>query len=227
MATTEAPGILAEHYQKTFELTLSTWEQRNRTFLILLGVVGAAALLTFNVSQAQPLLVDVIANVLGIDDAARRADLRTSFPYGLIQSILLMVVLYLMLILYHRTTLIIRNYQYLAAVEAELREGLELEPRSVSFTREGTFYRHAPHILSKWIAVTYVLMLGVLLASFLGMRIVADFGSKQYAFAAMDMVIALPTLFYFCAYAHASSGLIRAAVDRVWGRLRKDQVSPR
>ena len=183
--------------------------------------MGAATLLTFNVSQAQPLLVDVIANVLGIDDAARRADLRTSFPYGLIQSILLMVVLYLMLILYHRTTLIIRNYQYLAALEAELREGLGLDPASLSFTREGTFYRRAPHILSKWIAVTYVLMLGVLLAAFLGMRVVTDIDSGQYAFAIVDVVIAVPTLFYFAAYAHASSGLIRSFVTAIRARVRR------
>ena len=34
--------VLAEHYQKTFELTLMTWEKRNQTFLLLLAVVGAA-----------------------------------------------------------------------------------------------------------------------------------------------------------------------------------------
>ena len=44
------PGteLLAEHYQKTYELTLSMWEQRNRTFLVLLGTVGVATILTFN-----------------------------------------------------------------------------------------------------------------------------------------------------------------------------------
>src|SRR5262245_65882553 len=92
--------LLAEHYQKTFELTLTVWEQRNRTFLILLAVVGVASLLTFNVSQAQPLLADLISKTVGVEDATRRAELRTSFPYGLIQSILLMVVLYLTLLLY-------------------------------------------------------------------------------------------------------------------------------
>jgi hypothetical protein len=86
--------LLAEHYQKTFELTLSVWEQRNRTFLMLLGVVGAASLLTFNVSQAQPILADLIAEAVGAEGATRRAELRTSFPYGILQSILLMVVLY-------------------------------------------------------------------------------------------------------------------------------------
>jgi hypothetical protein len=64
------PGteLIAEHYQKTYELTLAMWEQRNRTFLILLATVGIATLLTFNVSQAQPLLVDLIANAVGIEE---------------------------------------------------------------------------------------------------------------------------------------------------------------
>jgi hypothetical protein len=32
---------LVAHYQKTYELTYRLWEQRNRTFLFLLGAVSA------------------------------------------------------------------------------------------------------------------------------------------------------------------------------------------
>jgi hypothetical protein len=208
---TMRPGteLLADHYQKTFELTLTVWEQRNRTFLMLLGVVGAATLLTFNVSQTQPLLVDVISTLLGIDDAARRAELRTSFPYGLIQSILLMVVLYLMLILYHRTTAILRNYHYLAALEDELRQGLELSPSSVSFTREGRFYAKDKVPMGATIGLTYVLMLFFLLIPFLWMRIYTDFASGRYWFGVMDSVLAVPILFFYGAYAFSSSGFLR------------------
>ena len=146
--------LLAEHYQKTFELTLTVWEQRNRTFLILLAVVGVASLLTFNVSQAQPLLADLISKTVGVEDATRRAELRTSFPYGLIQSILLMVVLYLTLLLYHRTTFILRSYEYLAAIEKELRDALALSSQMVSFTRESSFYMQHRPALSKVIGAT-------------------------------------------------------------------------
>ena len=39
--------LLAEHYQKTYELTYEFWKQRNRTFILLIGVIGVATLLTF------------------------------------------------------------------------------------------------------------------------------------------------------------------------------------
>jgi hypothetical protein len=137
--------ILAEHYQKTFELTLITWEKRNQTFLLLLGVVGAATLLTSNVPQAQPLLVDLVMKLLGITEATRAAELRSSFPYWLIQSILQMKVMYLMLILYQRTVTIQRLYKYMALLEDEIREALTLASTTKSFTREGSFYEaHKP-----------------------------------------------------------------------------------
>ena len=77
--------LLAEHYQKTFEFTSKLWEQRNRTFLWLLFVVGSGTLLTFRVSQAEPLLVDFVADIFNIENEERINELRTSFPYGLIQ----------------------------------------------------------------------------------------------------------------------------------------------
>ena len=176
---------------------------------MLLAVVGVATLLTFNVAAAQPLLVDVIASILGIDDPARRAELRTSFPYGLIQSILLMVVLYLMLILYHRTTAILRNYEYLAAVEHEIRDSLELPASMISFSREGRFYAKAKVRLAPAIGLAYVLMLFFLLVPFLAMRIFTDFASGQYWFGAIDVVLAVPTLLFYAAYALSSSGFLR------------------
>jgi hypothetical protein len=196
--------LLTEHYQKTFEVTLAVWEQRNRTFLVLLAVVGGATLLTFNVSQAQPLLVDLIAKTLSVENADRQKELRASFPYGLIQSILLMVVLYLTLVLYHRTTFIIRSYRYLEALEREIRSGMELSADSVAFTREGGFYWNQRPFLSKAVGASYVGMLGLLLVAFLGMRIFTDFSSGNVWFAVVDVVLAMPTLLFFSAYALSS-----------------------
>ena len=155
----EKVSVLAEHYQKTFELALMTWEKRNRTFLFLLGVVGVATLLTFNVPQAQPLLADLVMKVLDIADTNRAAELRSSFPYGLIQSILLMVVMYLMLILYHRTVTIQRFYKYLALLENEIRDALALTDTATSFTRESSFYQTHKPVLGPFVAVAYVGML--------------------------------------------------------------------
>jgi len=201
--TTEV-GLLADHYQKTFELTLETWERRNRTFLLLLVVVGVATLLTFNVAQAEPLLVDWIAKLLGITDGSRIRELRGSFPYGILQSILLMVIFYLTVVLYHRTATIHRFYKYLALIEPEIRHGMNLSPHSHSFTRESTFYlKHKP-FLGRFVAASYVGSLGLLLVSFLGARIFTDFSHGNFGVGLSDLVVALPTGMFFYAYARTS-----------------------
>ncbi|MGF6408363.1 hypothetical protein [Paraburkholderia sp. MM5482-R1] len=200
----ESAQIVAEHYQKTYELTLQMWEQRNTTFMQLLAVVGVAALLTLNVPQAQPLLVGLIAKVAGISGESGLRDLRRGFPYGLIQSILLMVILYLMAILYHRTALIRRCYAYLGAMEPEIKTSLHLKPEAVAFTRESTFYRQHEAPFGRLVAITYVGMLGALLASFLGAHIFADFSHGNYMIGVADVALAIPTILFFTAYARLS-----------------------
>lgn len=206
--------LLAEHYQKTFEVTLSFWEQRNRIFLILLFVVATGAFLTFKVSQAEPLLVDYVAHLIGIENKDRIAELRSSFPYGLIQSIILMVILYLMVQLYHRTITITRNYEYLSCVEQEIRDRLELQFFSVSFTREGSFYWGHTSALSKWIGVAYILMLGILLVAFLVMRLYGDFCFGNIAVIVSDIFLSLTILIFFVAYSYSSSSVVRSFFRR-------------
>jgi hypothetical protein len=202
--------LLAEHYQKAHEQTNYFWEKRNRTFLILLGVIGAGTLLTYKVPLAAPLLADLVSKLLGIEDAAQRAELRNSFPYGLLQSILLMVVFYLTVSLYHHTTSIQRGYLYLEKVEEDIRQSLSLPESSVSFTREGRFYwTYRPRFFSSLLGAVYVGMLGLLLMAFLGMRIYDDFSSGQRLFGVVDVLIAAPTLLFFCAYAVSSSWWFR------------------
>jgi hypothetical protein len=201
--------LLAEHYQKAHEQTNSFWEKRNRTFLILLGVIGAATLLTYKVPLAAPLLADLVSKLLGIEDAAQRAELRNSFPYGLLQSILL-IVFYLTVSLYHHTTSIQRGYLYLEKVEDDIRKSLGLPESSVSFTREGSFYwTYRPRFFSSLLGAIYVGILGLLLLAFLGMRIYDDFSSGQTLFGVVDVLIAAPTLLFFCAYAVSSSWWFR------------------
>jgi hypothetical protein len=84
----ENAELLADHYQKTYELTFELWKQRNMTFLLLLAVIGAATLLTFGSAQTNPLLIDWIAKVLGISEAcppektSEEADFGRSFRSG-------------------------------------------------------------------------------------------------------------------------------------------------
>jgi hypothetical protein len=200
----ESIKLTAEHYQKTYELTLQMWEQRNTTFLLLLAVVGVAAVLTFNVPQAEPLLVDIIAKVVGITDVGRLNELRQSFPYGVVQSILLMTILYLMVILYHRTAFIRRCYSYLSAIEPEIKRGLGLTDPAVAFTRESTFYQQNKAPFARYVAWTYIAMLGSLLLAFLGWRIYLDFASCNMLFGFIDVALAAPTLLFFVGYARSS-----------------------
>ena len=202
--------LIAEHYQKTFELTLTLWHKRNTTFIILLLVVGIGTLLTFNVNQAQPLLVDYIAKIFGIEHPKRLEELRGSFPYGLIQSIVLMVVLYLMIQLYHRTINITRNYRYLGHLENEIRSELNLSQNAKSFTREGVFYETEKPKFSNTIGIAYILILGILLFSFSIMRVYSDIKTLNILFVFIDLVLSLATIFYFVLYAHSSSSFVQS-----------------
>ncbi|CAI0994857.1 TPA: hypothetical protein ACSTLY_003552 [Serratia fonticola] len=200
----EEKTLLVDHYHKTYDLTYSVWESRNMTLLILLAVVGFSTLLTFNVSEAQPLLVDIIAKLCGITDSARIAELRTTFPYGIIQSIFVIIVFYLMLNLYQKTRFIRRGYLYLSGVESDIRATLNLGEYNVSFTREGEFYEKNQSIAGVITGVSYVLILGLLLMSFLGMRLCTDWQTHQFTIFGVDLILTLGITFFYIAYACVS-----------------------
>ncbi|MCJ3377183.1 hypothetical protein LNY74_05820 [Klebsiella pneumoniae] len=196
--------LLVEHYHKTYDLTFSVWESRNQSLLILLAVVGFSTLLTFNVSETQPLLVDVIAKLCGIASDDRIKELKKSFPYGVIQSIFIIVIFYLTINLYHKTCFIRRSYQYLSGLETDIRMALNLPTGSVSFTREGDFYNNHRTFSSFMTGLSYVLILGVLLVSFLGMRLLNDLHAKDYFILITDACLTLGVLYFFSIYAHTS-----------------------
>ncbi|MBN3145578.1 hypothetical protein [Pectobacterium brasiliense] len=196
--------LLVEHYHKTYDLTFSVWENRNQTLLILLAVVGFSTLLTFNVSEAQPLLVDIIAKLCGIASDDRIKELKKSFPYGLIQSIFIIVVFYLTINLYHKTCFIKRSYQYLSGLETDIRSALNLPTSSVSFTREGDFYNNHRTFSSFMTGLSYVIILGVLLVSFLSMRLLNDLHAQDYFILITDACLAFGILYFFSIYAYTS-----------------------
>lgn len=180
------------------------WQQRNRTFLILIAAIGVASLFTFRVPQAEPLLVDVITKILGITDSARISQLRSGFPFGIIQSIVLVVVFYLVVNLNHRASYILRNYHYLSRLEKEIHARLALPPDSVAFTREGKFYWGDPPRLRGWVPRVYIGMLGLLLIAFLAGRVIEDFRSCNWVLGVVDLAIALPTVVFYADYALSS-----------------------
>lgn len=196
--------LLVEHYHKTYDLTFSVWENRNQTLLILLAVVGFSTLLTFNVSEAQPLLVDIIAKLCGVASDDRIKELKKSFPYGLIQSIFIIVVFYLTINLYHKTCFIKRSYQYLSGLETDIRSALNLPTSSVSFTREGDFYNNHRTFSSFMTGLSYVIILGVLLVSFLSMRLLNDLHAQDYFILITDACLSFGILYFFSIYAYTS-----------------------
>jgi hypothetical protein len=203
----EVTKVLIEHYQKTYELTYSLWQQRNSAFLILMGVIGLAALLTFQSAQAQPLLVDFIAHFVGIKDSERLNELRAGFPFRLMNEIVLAVIFYLVVNLNHRANYVLRNYKYLARLEHDIRKRSEMSD-SVAFTRESTFYWQARSPLGGLVKWVYIGMLGIVLVAFLGGRIFEDVGaigdSGGMWWVILDVGLAIPTLLFYAEYAWSS-----------------------
>jgi len=199
--------LLIDHYQKTYEITYELWKARNRLFPTLAMVIGGGALLAFRVPEAEPLFVAVLAGLLRLDPA-QQANLQASFPFEIVQTVILVIVFHLMLDLYRHTLDITRTYQYLNRLEDEIRQIASLPEKSVAFTREGRFYQeHKPRGLAGGIRWVYTLALGVLLAVFLYARIAGDIQQGNWLFTGANIAIAVPTVFYFFAYAFPVIGV--------------------
>lgn len=193
----EVAKILAEHYQHTVEQTVMLWKQRNRIYLILIGIIAIAAFLSLQITEANNLFVDLVANILRIEDTSRITQLRTTLPFGTLQTIFLAIVFYLQTNLYHRELGVRRNYLYLGKLEIEIRQALQLEKEKVAFTREGSFYwSHRPPIL-RTVGPFYSSVNFVLLVLFLFSRLASDYNSGEYGFLLIDSFIAVGTLIYF------------------------------
>jgi hypothetical protein len=195
---------LIEHYQKTYEITYSLWQQRNRTFLVLIAVVAFATLLTLRPGEANPLLLGWFSNFLNINEPDGIKAFRNSFPFALVHGILLTVVFYLMVNLFHRSLYVLRNYAYLGALEGDIRTELKLPKDSVGFTRESSFYWNKRPMLLGTVKWFYILLLCSLLMAFLGGRIHGDFTASNWMLLAVDIGLAVPISVYFVGYAYYS-----------------------
>ena len=192
--------LLVDHYQKSFELTHEMWKQRNLIFLRLLAVIGLAALFAFVPKLSNWILINYIAKATD----AQATELLNSFPFGLLQTILMFVVFYLMVNLHHRAQYVLRSYKYLGDLEAEIREVLDLNPEHASFTREsGYYWTHRGRFagLVKWI---YFILLGGLLLTFLTVRLLFDIREGDIGLLVADGTIAAAILIFFYAYTRSS-----------------------
>jgi hypothetical protein len=211
MATTPTPTresveLITEHYQKTYELTHELRKDRNRIFLILVGFLAIATLLfSLGQPQANSLLVKGIAKALDLTDKNEIAALQNNANFSLLQTMVLAVVFYLAVNLYHHTTTVLRLYSYLGKMESEIRDALILAPSTVSFTRESIFYNKYHSRWLGWVGRIYVLILLVLLGSFLYLRLADDWHTGFNWFTFTDVAISLAIAAYFYAYSTASA----------------------
>jgi hypothetical protein len=192
--------LLAEHYQKTYELTYRLWQQRNRAFLLLIVVIAGGAVLTYRPTDVKPLLVAWVAKLLEIKDSRSLGDLENSSLFAFLQTILLVAIFYLMVNLFHRALYVLRNYAYLGAIEKEIRSGLSIPNEAVAFSRESTFYwKDRPWLLSsvKWF---YVLILAAVLCIFLVGYTRNKIQTSGWLFSLVDLAIAVITGVYFLGY---------------------------
>jgi hypothetical protein len=205
LSTDTSVKVLAEHYQKTFELTLDLWRQRNRLSLILLALVTAAIALTAQVPEANNVLADIVARFTGAEnDSQRLAELRQGLPYALIQAAFLAVIFYALVNLLHRTLHVQRMYDYLGKLEGDMRTMTNLG--AYGFTREGSHYlAWSPRAL-RLIGVVYVGFLGLLIVAFVAMQTYRDLTSDTYWALAVDGVFGLPTIGCYAYYAKRAFG---------------------
>lgn len=191
--------ILADHYQKTFEVSYELWKHRNKLYFLLLGVVGVAVLLTFQAPQANSLLVDWIAKLVGVTEPDRIAEIQNGFPFAILYGVLGLAIFYIMLIVYQYSRLLRHNYRYLGNLEKELREQLHLGEESEFFTRENIYVRRS-YETGAVIAWTYVISLGILLIAFFGGRLIEDISSNDLFLSIVDIILSIAVMFYFILY---------------------------
>lgn len=180
-------AALAEHYQKTIELVSHYWERRNRQFIILTSVLAAA---TFVTIVQRPLIVafkHLIANYLNVTGDERKL-IEESLPlaFDLIVAFLVVAVFYLMASLYHRSGVIINNYQYLGRLEREIRSDLQVPEDWIAFSREGKFYRITSLRMTRLIRSAYKVVLGSLLVLFFASRLLVDLPQEWIALRLPD-----------------------------------------
>ena len=195
---------IAEHYQKTFEITHETWKERNNLFVYLVLTTSVGLLMLLRVPQLNSLLVDAIAKLLGITDPARIAQLYKDFPFDILLSVFLVIIFYFMQKLYSTNLSVMRNYLYMGAVEDEIRQHLGLSAGSVAFTREGRFYwgeRTMTQKISKWY---FVVVISILLLPFLILKLANDVSLGNGLVMVADFLVALMTLAYFIEYARST-----------------------
>lgn len=206
--------VLANHYQKTFEVAYEYWKERNKLFVLLVLTAGVGLMLILRVPTADKLIVDAIAKFLDIADEARKTELYTAFPFDILLSGVMVVIFYLMQRLYSTNLSVMRTYMYLGAIEKEIRANLHLPANSISFTREGDFYwgkRTPIQLMSKYY---YAVVLFIILIPFIVFKLIADFQQLNFIVILVDIVMSVMVMLYWWEYARSSFELDKPKMEK-------------
>ena len=196
--------VLAGHYQKTFEVAYEYWKERNRQFVILVLTAVIGLLMIQRGALVNELLVKYIVKYFALTDQTLIGEISKAIPFNLLLSGVLVTMFYFMQRLYSTNLSVMRNYLYLGALEEEIRKHLGLPTGSVAFTREGSFYwgrRSRIQAMSKYY---YVVVLFIILAPFIGFKLIADLESPNLLVTAVDVVVSIMAFLYWWAYARSS-----------------------
>ncbi len=199
-----AAHLLIEHYHRTLDSAARIWDARNKSFLLLVGVVGASALLTASPDFTSRLADMLLARASTNADGAKVENVLPYYPSAVVNAMLLLVAFFLTMNLFQKTVSMIRYYKYVGVLESEIRRLLGIADPSMVFARESLHYwQERPR--SFWIVrYAYIVILGALLAFLYWLRLGVDialFSEKGDRLPlALDIVIGLPTFFVFLAY---------------------------
>ena len=202
--TDEGNGkLLVEHYHKMIDVTSEHFQRRNRSSIWLTLAVGIASLLTWKPQETTPLFVKYLSKDTNISNT-------NDLPLELLQSVFLALIFYLTVNLFHHEGSLWRHYKYLELLEKEIKSQLNIDQDSFIFGLQSALYPKTRVWLQPTIRWAYSLILGLLLIWFLIGQLLGDFAEGELVPIIIDVVISLPTVFYFIAYLFAPRFLNKA-----------------
>lgn len=209
-------AVIADHYQKTFEVAYDYWKERNKIFIYLVLTTILGLLIIQRGPLVNELLVKYTINYFELSeetDHALISEISRTIPFNVLLSGILVTMFYFMQRLYSTNLSVMRTFLYLSAIEDEIQPHLGLSEKNASFTREGRFYwgnRSFTQSISKWY---YVIVLFFLLIPFIVTKLGDDWGSSPWLVTSVDVIVSMMTIAYWVEYARSSLKLDRPKAD--------------